>query len=137
MSRTPRKPLGAALREARLALSLTQTELAARAGLAPNHVARLENGEKASPRFTTVARLAAVLGLSLDELAAGSSRSAGGLTAEGGGDARTAGLASTLRRVQRAIATSARELEVALDGFEGSSSRPRAARSARRRRGKP
>jgi transcriptional regulator with XRE-family HTH domain len=47
---------------------LTQSELAARVGLAPNHIVRLESGEKAVPRFDTVARLAAELGLSLDEI---------------------------------------------------------------------
>lgn len=60
--------LGPILRAARERASLTQTELAARVGLAPNHVARLETGEKGIPRFDTVARLAAELGLSLDDL---------------------------------------------------------------------
>lgn len=63
-----RGTLGPILRAARERVHLTQTELAARVGLAPNHIARLESGEKGIPRFDTVARLAAELGLSLDEL---------------------------------------------------------------------
>jgi transcriptional regulator with XRE-family HTH domain len=49
---------------------LSQAELAEGAGLAPNHVARLERGEKAFPRFDTVAKLARELGVSLDWIAA-------------------------------------------------------------------
>lgn len=63
-----RRSLGPILREAREEANLTQSELAARAGLAPNHVARLEASKKMSPRFDTVARLAAELGLSLDQI---------------------------------------------------------------------
>lgn len=60
--------LGPILRAARERAHLTQAQLAARVGLASNHIARLESGEKGIPRFDTVARLAAELGLSLDEL---------------------------------------------------------------------
>lgn len=60
--------MGPILRAARQRVRLTQSELAYRVGLAPNHIARLESGEKGVPRFDTVARLAAQLGLSLDEL---------------------------------------------------------------------
>jgi len=49
---------------------LSQAELAKGAGLAANHVARIERGEKIYPRFDTVAKLAAQLGMSLDWLAA-------------------------------------------------------------------
>ena len=60
--------LGPILRAAREHAHLSQAELAQRVGLAPNHIARLESGEKGIPRFDTVARLAAQLGLSLEEL---------------------------------------------------------------------
>lgn len=60
--------LQARIRAARERAGLTQAELARRVGLAPNHIARLESGEKSNPRFETVARIAAELGLSLDEL---------------------------------------------------------------------
>lgn len=60
--------MGPILRSARERVHLTQSELASRVGLAPNHIARLESGEKGVPRFDTVARLASQLGLSLDEL---------------------------------------------------------------------
>jgi transcriptional regulator with XRE-family HTH domain len=58
------------LRAARERAGLSQAALAEKVGLAPNHVARLEAGEKSNPRFETVGRLASELGLSLDELAA-------------------------------------------------------------------
>lgn len=57
------------LRTARERVHLTQLQLAERVGIAPNHINRLESGVKAVPRFDTVARLAAELGLSLDEIA--------------------------------------------------------------------
>ena len=60
--------MGPILRAARERVRLTQSELAYRVGLAPNHIARLESGEKGVPRFDTVARLASQLGLSLDDL---------------------------------------------------------------------
>lgn len=63
----PRR-LGPIIRAARERVHLTQSQLASRVGLAANHITRLENGEKGVPRFDTVARLAAELGLSLDEL---------------------------------------------------------------------
>lgn len=63
------QPLGPIFRAARERVHLTQSQLASRVGLAHNHITRLENREKGVPRFDTVARLAAELGLSLDELA--------------------------------------------------------------------
>lgn len=64
------KALGGLLRSARERAGLTQAALAETVGLAPNHLVRLESGEKSNPRFETVALLAAQLGLSLDDLAA-------------------------------------------------------------------
>lgn len=58
------------LRAAREKANLSQAELAEGAGLVANHVARLERGDKAYPRFETIARLAGELGLSLDAIAA-------------------------------------------------------------------
>lgn len=49
---------------------MSQHQLAEEVGLAGNHLQRLESGTKALPRFDTVARLAAALGLSLDDIAA-------------------------------------------------------------------
>jgi transcriptional regulator with XRE-family HTH domain len=49
--------------------NLSQAQLAEDAGLASNHLARLERGEKVYPRFDTVAKLAAQLGVSLDWIA--------------------------------------------------------------------
>lgn len=62
--------LGELLRRAREDAGLTQSALARRASMAPNHLVRLESGEKTTPRFETVARLATELGVSLDDLSA-------------------------------------------------------------------
>ena len=56
-------------RAARERVGVTQSALAAEAGIAPNHLSRLESGAKETPRFDTVARVAAALGLSLDAIA--------------------------------------------------------------------
>jgi transcriptional regulator with XRE-family HTH domain len=50
-------------------MDLTQAALAREVGITPNHLNRLESGEKLLPRFDTLARLAARLGLSLDVMA--------------------------------------------------------------------
>ncbi|WP_285686902.1 BTAD domain-containing putative transcriptional regulator [Actinoplanes sp. NBRC 103695] len=55
--------LGLLLREARQALGLTQSELAARAGLSTGAVRDLEQGRSSRPRVTSVRALAGVLGL--------------------------------------------------------------------------
>jgi transcriptional regulator with XRE-family HTH domain len=65
----PHAGLAPTIRAARERAGFTQSQLAKRVGLAPNHVLRLESGQKINPRFETVARIAAELGLSLDELA--------------------------------------------------------------------
>lgn len=44
---------GTALRRAREHAGLTQAELARRAGVAPNTIARLERGERSNPRPIT------------------------------------------------------------------------------------
>jgi len=64
------KSLGQVLKAERTRAGLSQSELADSTGLASNHIARLERGEKAFPRFDTVAKLAKELGLSLDWIAA-------------------------------------------------------------------
>lgn len=68
--RVDESSLGKQLRLARVRLGLTQAELGKRVGLAANHIGRIESGEKAEPRFFTVARIAYELGVSLDDLAA-------------------------------------------------------------------
>lgn len=74
MVRTPLTPeerergerLGALLREARGARSMV--EIAAGAGLSPETLRKIETGRAPTPAFFTVAALAEVLGLSLDEV---------------------------------------------------------------------
>ncbi|MFD3540569.1 helix-turn-helix domain-containing protein [Streptomyces sp. NPDC058662] len=74
MVRTPLTPeerergerLGALLREARGAR--TMVEIAAGAGLSAETLRKIETGRAPTPAFFTVAALAEVLGLSLDEV---------------------------------------------------------------------
>lgn len=74
MVRTPLTPeerergerLGALLREARGARSMV--EIAAGAGLSAETLRKIETGRAPTPAFFTVAALAAVLELSLDEV---------------------------------------------------------------------
>lgn len=64
------KSLAQVISSARIRAGLSQHALAREVGIAANHLARIESGTKALPRFDTVARLAAALGLSLDDVAA-------------------------------------------------------------------
>jgi predicted ATPase/DNA-binding XRE family transcriptional regulator len=66
----PGASFGVRLRRARDAASLTQEDLAARAGLTPNAVSALERGEHRHPYPATVRALAAALGLAAEEGAA-------------------------------------------------------------------
>ncbi|WP_105970062.1 helix-turn-helix domain-containing protein [Streptomyces geranii] len=74
MVRTPLTPeerergerLGRLLREARGGRSMA--EIAARAGISPETLRKIETGRAPTPAFFTVAALARVLGLSMDEL---------------------------------------------------------------------
>jgi predicted ATPase/DNA-binding CsgD family transcriptional regulator/DNA-binding XRE family transcriptional regulator len=56
-------PFGALLLRLRAAASLTQEQLAARAGLSSNAISALESGKRRTPRFATVELLAAALAL--------------------------------------------------------------------------
>ena len=60
--------LGATLRSARSTRSLN--EVAARAGISPETLRKIETGRLPSPAFGVVAALAGALDLSLDDLAA-------------------------------------------------------------------
>ncbi|MDH6114749.1 transcriptional regulator with XRE-family HTH domain [Kitasatospora sp. MAP12-15] len=60
--------LGALLREARGKRSMV--DVAAAAGLSPETLRKIETGRAPTPSYFTVAALAAVLSISLDELAA-------------------------------------------------------------------
>ena len=78
--------LGALLRQARGARSML--EVALDAGLSPETLRKIESGRVATPAFPTVAAIAGVLGLSLDEVWARISRPDGEVGPEGPG-ART------------------------------------------------
>ena len=59
--------LGTNLREARQRLELTQEQVAARSGVHPTEISRIEAGKR-DPRVSTVERLAAALKLKPGEL---------------------------------------------------------------------
>jgi transcriptional regulator with XRE-family HTH domain len=58
--------LGALLRQARQQRSML--EVALDAGISPETLRKIESGRVATPAFPTIAAIAAVLGLSLDDL---------------------------------------------------------------------
>jgi transcriptional regulator with XRE-family HTH domain len=66
--------LGRMLAERRQAARLSAGEIARSSDVSLDAVRSLENGRVPTPAFLTVARLAVVLGLSLDELHAQASR---------------------------------------------------------------
>ncbi|MGW0549151.1 helix-turn-helix domain-containing protein [Streptomyces altiplanensis] len=76
MVRTPLTPeerergerLGQLLRQARG--DRTMVDVAARAGLSPETLRKIETGRAPTPAFFTVAALAGALGLSMDDVAA-------------------------------------------------------------------
>lgn len=63
------KGIGAALRAIRERQKLTMTAVARRAKISDAMLSRIERGERLSPQFVTVARIAYALGASLDEVA--------------------------------------------------------------------
>lgn len=64
------KSIGAAIRAARVKLDLAQEEVARRAGMSPPAYNRLELGGT-DPRWSTVAKVAAALGLGVDDIVKG------------------------------------------------------------------
>jgi len=62
------KELGAVLRQQRKKLGLSTHQLAAQAGMRQSTITRIERGQFASPAPDKLARIAAVLGLSLADL---------------------------------------------------------------------
>jgi transcriptional regulator with XRE-family HTH domain len=67
---TPEERFAANLRRQRLANGLSQEQLAARTGLHPSEVSRLERAVR-EPRLGTIAKLAHALGVSAAKLVAG------------------------------------------------------------------
>jgi transcriptional regulator with XRE-family HTH domain len=88
MVRDPLKPwevdrgrrLGAVLRQARG--SATLGEVAGAAGVSVETLRKIETGRMPTPAFFTVAALAEVLGLSLDDLSAGLAATVGGTSTQ-------------------------------------------------------
>jgi transcriptional regulator with XRE-family HTH domain len=67
---TPEERFAANLRRQRLANGLSQEQLAAKTGLHPSEVSRLERAVR-EPRLGTIAKLAHALGVSAAKLLAG------------------------------------------------------------------
>jgi transcriptional regulator with XRE-family HTH domain len=67
---TPEERFAANLRRQRLANGLSQEQLAAKTGLHPSEVSRLERAVR-EPRLGTIAKLADALGVSAAKLVAG------------------------------------------------------------------
>jgi transcriptional regulator with XRE-family HTH domain len=64
------KRIGPAIKAHREAEGLSQAAVARKAGIHAAMLSRIERDERSDPYFSTIAKVAAVLGLSLDELAA-------------------------------------------------------------------
>lgn len=64
------KKVGLVLRAARESAGISQSALAQRIGISAGQLAQIENGQRADPYFSSVARIAGALGLSLDSVAA-------------------------------------------------------------------
>ncbi len=64
------KNVGAVLKGARQRAGLSQHAVARRLGIATSQVSQVESGRRADPQFSTVARMAAIVNISLDEIAA-------------------------------------------------------------------
>lgn len=61
--------IGDVLARARKHANLSQAAVARECGLSKGELSQIERGVRTDPRFTTVARLADIVGLSLDQLA--------------------------------------------------------------------
>jgi DNA-binding XRE family transcriptional regulator len=62
------KPLGKRIFDRRMSLNLTQQQLAARAGLSEDGVKSIEQGRRPNPQLFSIVKIAAALGVTLDEL---------------------------------------------------------------------
>ena len=100
------KNIGEAIRTARVRLKLTQEDAASRAQMSPPAFNRLELG-RGDPRWSTVVRVARGLGLTLDELAAGSTDRAALLQPA----VSVADMRADLRAVKRVLATASARVE--------------------------
>ena len=72
-----KKRVGALLKAARTAAKLSMRDLARLTGMTDGQLSQIESGRRADPAFSTVARYARAVGLSLDALDAATSEDAG------------------------------------------------------------
>lgn len=64
------RTLGDVIRLARERAGLTQSELGKAAGISAAQISQIETGARRDPQFSTVSRIATVLGVPMDQLAA-------------------------------------------------------------------
>lgn len=67
-SKTKLVPIGQALRKARVAAGLSQSDVARLTGMSVGQISQIEAGVRKSPAFVTVLRVARALHISLDSL---------------------------------------------------------------------
>jgi transcriptional regulator with XRE-family HTH domain len=113
------KTLGAAIRNARVRLKLTQEEAADRAGMSPPAFNRLERGD-GDPRWSTVLRVARGLGLTLDELMSGSVERAASAP-----QVPSATVRAELRAAKRELSATAARIDALERRLAGASTRKR------------
>ena len=65
--RSSKSNIGNKIRNYRLLKSWSQRDLAERAGLSPSHISEIENNNRRNLQITTVKKIAAALGMPLEE----------------------------------------------------------------------
>ena len=112
--------LGRAIKDARTRVGMTQAQLARALGVQQNVVARLEDGGRADPRFSTVLAIAQALGVSVDALAADAALVSSPVSR----DVTQARLAAAVHTARTARAQLA-ELDASLEQFASTAPPPR------------
>jgi transcriptional regulator with XRE-family HTH domain len=114
------KKVGPILRTARQGAGVSQSALARRVGISGSQLAQIENGQRVDPHFSTVARIAGAMGLSLDAIAASCGISGFGRT-QRDGIPRRAGdlkLADDVGKVRRDLGRASARLDEIAKTFE-------------------
>lgn len=108
--------LGPTIAGARIAAGMSQADLARRAQLTASHLARVEAGEKIHLHFETVARLAEVLKLSMDDISSACGYRVTRLPPTSG--AAAVALAEVLRGLLREVMTAEASVRQTLGALE-------------------
>lgn len=116
------KSVGEVLKQARKRAGLSQNAVGRRAGMATSQVSQIEAGRRVDPQFSSVAKLAGVIGLSLDLLAAEcgfEGFSAAGTRKPKPGPSAAALAESNLLAARRSLSTAAGKIDGALSALQG------------------